>query len=81
MTTPAPNHPPTYLEEVARRFPGDPHRQAGAIRSKVAELQRRGEALVSELRSIEAATPVLLGAAEALEAQVIPAPATSPAAA
>lgn len=79
-TQPEPPKPqePSFLVAVARRFPGDPARQAAEIRSRLASMQRRGKALVDELRVIERDAPVLIGAAEALEAQVTPANDTKP---
>lgn len=73
-TQPEPPKPePSFLVAVARRFPGDPARQAAEIRTRLEAMQARGKALVAELRVIERDAPVLIGAAEALEAQVQPA--------
>lgn len=77
---PATQPEPSFLVAVARRFPGDPARQAAEIRSRLAAMQRRGKALLAELRTLDAEAPVLIGAAEALEAQVPPANDTTTAA-
>lgn len=72
-TEPPKPQEPSFLVAVARRFPGDTARQAAEIRSRLASMQARGKELLAELRVIERDAPVLIGAAEALEAQVPPA--------